>query len=301
MSFFYYIHGLYFESDIKIYELDDLPIIKRQKPDVKILISDHFIDPLINKPINTTLFSEKRVFIKMDFGYFLIENGQFIFCSPSSKASNTLISSFIIGWFMALLFQQRNRLGFHCSALSFKSQAFLISGFSGAGKSTTSISLIKQGCKYLSDDIAFTSADDGYLIYPSFPLQKVCKNELIRVGSPQKLIPIDEKKDKFALIDKDNFDGLPQKISSFFLLEVCDSQKLEYASVLGFDKVPILLNSLFLMPFFRDFGYPISIKFECLKLASSIQVIRIKRPKDIDTTDKVCNIIQHYLEEPCQL
>ena len=195
---------------------------------------------------------------------------------------------------------QRGKIGSHSTALSFKDHAFLISGISGAGKTTTAISLIERGCKYLSDDIAFTSSADNDIVYPALPMQKLCRDVAENISDDKNLVYIDEYKDKFALIDHKNFDTVPKKLAFFFLLETGNISEIKQKTVTGFEKVTLLLESLYMSPLYRKSSFPANVQSECLKLAGSVQVIRLIRPYNKDTVDKICNTIFKTLEESCQ-
>ncbi|MBR4341853.1 MAG: hypothetical protein IKP88_03925 [Lachnospiraceae bacterium] len=296
MLYHYYIYGLYFESDIQLYESEKLLYNSPVNSDVTIKTSYHFL-PETGSSNSNYSFSENRIWFSTDAGSFLIENGNSIYAAPKNDTSNNLLSAYLLGWCINFLMFQRGCLGIHCSALSHGNRAFLISGHSGAGKSTTAISLIKNGYKLLSDDIAFTSVKDGFMVYPGLPLQKMCRDIADSFCTGNNLVYIDELKDKFASIDTESFDPYPRKLSKFFKLEITDSDSVEYGVVSGFEKVSVLLNSLFMASLFRASEYPVYIKNECLKLAGEIEMIRIKRPSGKQTAVEICNIIRNYLEE----
>lgn len=59
------------------------------------------------------------------------------------------------------LFRKHGLYGVHGNALERNGRGILIAGDSGSGKSTTAISLIKQGWNYLSDDVTLLKQDSG--------------------------------------------------------------------------------------------------------------------------------------------
>ena len=301
MSFFYHMHGLYYESDIKLYEHNDLIIQNHQRSDVTIKLSDHFLPEFEKYKDKNFIFSNSRIKFKTEICAFLIEEGTRIYFAPLKETSNYMLSAYIIGWCMCYLMYQRNKLGIHCSALSYKDQAFLVSGNSGAGKSTTAMSLAKKGYKFLTDDLAFISSDNDFIIYPALPLQKICSDKIGTIKNKENLIFIDELKGKYALIDKKSFDDSPKKVTTLFKLETSKAiTKVKHDLITGFQSLSLLLDSLYMVSFFRETSFPVSVKSECLKLASKIRVINIQRPLGLDTTDEITDIIENYLEEKWQ-
>lgn len=300
MFFYYYMHGLYFESETELYDAPELELAGYHVPDVKIRISDHFLPEFEDIRDNTMISSDERIWFRTDIGSFLIEDGKMIYVSPLNTASKAELSAYIIGWCMCYLFFQRNKLGIHCSALSYKDIAFMISGESGAGKSTTALSMLKRGCGCFSDDIAFVSSDDGYMIHPSLPLQKMCTDVADSSYNKNELLYIDERKDKYALIDKNNFDTIPKPLSVLFVIRVGDTAEVEHEEISGIKKVSVILDSLFMAPFYSIKGFPNKVKAECLRMAGAVRVIMIKRPKAKETVARICDIIEKYLEEACQ-
>ena len=242
------------------------------------------------------LFSKKKILFRTDTGIFSVEDGCRIYYSPVQGASNYLLSGFITGWCMCYLFHQRNTICIHSSALSYNGKYFLVSGNSGAGKSTTAMNLIKRGCKYLTDDISFVSSNDNYMVYPGLPIQKICKDAVSSIKNRCNLFYVDDMKDKYALIDKENFDESNGKISVMFWLETGEASKVKHEEIKGFDKVNVFLGALYMTQFFKETFFPINVKAECLKISGSIRVVCITRPADIDTTDDICSIIESYLE-----
>ena len=300
MSYFYYVYGLYLKSDIKLYNSDDLICSFTPDPDIIIKTSRHFVHEFENVDGNFSLCGN-RIWFMTEAGSFLIEDGCRIYAAPDDMVSNNTLSSFLMGWCINFLMFQKNIPGIHCSALSYKNKIFLISGFSGAGKSTTSMELLKNGCHFLADDIAFCSSGNNFLIYPGLPLQKMCRDVAESLNSTENLLYIDEEKDKFASVSKENFDPVPGKPSLFFQLEVRPIDNVECCEITGFEKVSVLLRSLFMESLFKTFSYPLNIKNECLRLAGEIRIIRIRRPAGKNTLNEICKIIKNYLEESCQL
>jgi hypothetical protein len=65
------------------------------------------------------------------------------------------------GWVQVLLSLYRGKLPFHASCVSVEDRTVAIAGNSGAGKSTTAYSLLKQGHRLLVDDVSILTLTTG--------------------------------------------------------------------------------------------------------------------------------------------
>ena len=219
--------------------------------------------------------------------------------------------TYLLGFGMAMLSLQQGRLPIHCSALvSPEGGAILIAGESGAGKSTLTAKLLNRGYRFLADDMAVVDASpDGVWVYPSFPYMKLCRDAAMRQGyTPEELLYIDEKKDKFLVPCKEVFQREKVRLERFVLLgiqsekevpeERCGSIKAE--RVTGPDSMIVYKDNLFLRHLWKRQDPGIEIWQNCLKIAAQIPVLWIKRPAAGDSTAEVAAEV-HALQALCQL
>ena len=72
----------------------------------------------------------------------------------------------LIRWCLALIFALNGNIVLHGNVLSFEGDtAIAILGESGNGKSTLSLSLAKEGARFLADDLCVIERDTGRIIY----------------------------------------------------------------------------------------------------------------------------------------
>ena len=88
---------------------------------------------------------------------------------PESMPSD-IRASFVHFAIMELL-KRRGLYTFHATALEKDGQGVLIPGYSGRGKTTTFLSLLRSGYRYLSDDHPFFRAEGGRLELLPFPMK----------------------------------------------------------------------------------------------------------------------------------
>lgn len=288
----YHIYGLGIHSEIKLYNLDETEV----KCDVKIhygMISNE-IDLYMEHGLTSTM-SPTRVWFRNDVGYFVITDGNDIMIQPIGDVEEEVLASFILGWCIAFLFQLRKVTAIHSSAIEIGNQAVLIAGFSGSGKSTTALSLIESGCRYLADDIAMVDPMNELLIQPAFPQQKVCRNVAERMDKSE-LIYINEKKDKFAYHNLKDFCDEPRKLTTMFMLSPYDGDQVSMEKVTGVAKLNGVLKNLFLLDAYRAMGFTIEEKIRCLEIAGKIDIYKISRPREGDTVEIIKEMIMNTVK-----
>jgi len=197
---------------------------------------------------------------------------------------------------MALVLTQNGYSAFHCSALVYNDQAFFVSGISGAGKSTTSLELIKHGCKYLSDDIAIINSFEDMLVPPSFPIQKVCPDVSINL-SDNLLYEINNDRGKYSYLNLDDFCNTSKRLKIMFVLLIGEGDEVEIKEITGIWKYMKVLECLFLGLQYTVSSLPEEEKYRCLKIAGSIKLYTITRPKNKDTLHNITNTILRIIKQ----
>lgn len=285
----YVIYGIGIESEVKLYHLEQCEVAEREVYIHYGTVSSE-IEQYIQQGINSTM-SPVRVWFRNDIGIFVISNGNEILVQPVERATEDDIASFVLGWCIAFLFQQKGIPALHCSALEVDGKAILIAGNSGAGKSTIALSLQKLGYRYLVDDIAMIDIKNDFLIQPAFPLQKVCRNIAEEVEDSETLYYVNEKKDKFALRNMDNFCDEPRKLSTIFLLNKYDGAEVKMERLRGIVKWNAVMKNLFLRDAYMALGVPQEEVDRCLEIAGKVEVYAISRPEGRDTVAEICRKI----------
>lgn len=288
---FYRIYGIVFQTIIRFYNLIE---ITASPSDADVLV--HFgdvaddINDMIASGIKSSLNDSRAWFIN-DSGIFVIQNGNEIIVRPANEdISEEELASFVLGWALSFLFHQRGALAIHSTAININGKAVLIAGTSGAGKSTTALELIKRGFSYLTDDISIVDICNGNLVYPGFPIQKVCRNVADHLED-DRLQYVDERKDKFAYYNTTEFCADPLKLSAVFFIVKKESGELEMRELKSLEKWNVLMNSMFLFDAYRSLGIPQIEIQKCLQLAGEVRTVKISRPTDKDTLQEICDYI----------
>lgn len=241
-----------------------------------------------------TYYSPELIALGTAHGTIEVSKGSEIKIHLYPEADEKDIAPFIIGWAFAFLFTERNCTIFHCSALNINNHGVILSGVSGAGKSTTALSLIESGAKYLADDLAVISSKDVTSIIPSYPVQKVCR-DVSNSLDENKLVHINEGRDKFAYYNLDDYCDTPVKATHIILLNVNDGDEVIVTEHSRINKWMKTLECMYLSELYVTFGTPEKDKFNCLKLSEKVKVFEISRPRGKDTLKEITDIINEIV------
>ena len=242
-------------------------------------------------------------------GFYIIKNGQEIIFECREGDTPSMISGWIQGYAMAMLLLQRKILAIHCSAVAIPDKdrnggfepagAVLISGVSGAGKSSLTRKLLERGYRIMADDVAAVKFDgEKDMVFPAFPYQKLCRNEVdSRKLDHDGLIYIDEDKDKFLVPVGDVFVSEPQTLKLMAFLTVGDVKKVTIRKLTGFEQFLGFNNSLFLKVLkgpWENFPEVINLS---MKLASKCPVYQIVRPFEGDSQNIIADKLETIISE----
>lgn len=248
---------------------------------------------------------EKESFLTNYTCLLYVADGKTITYESRPDVDQKYLPNYILGWGMAMLFQQRHQAVIHCSALYNDSGAFLISGRSGSGKSTMTSMLLEKGFSFMADDTsAAILGEDGAFATPCYPYRKLCRDVVTSQSlNMDDLIYIDEDKDKFLVPYEENFPTTPKKIKALFFLEPVEAKvpgtfiEVEAIEVTGLNKLGYIRRALFLYPLLKKKNADQELFKLCLDLAGKIPIYAITRPTDRDSRTDVFNKIVELTEQ----
>jgi len=186
LEYTYWAYGLKVGSQLPFPEL--LPVLNDDSCDLTIAWGSI---PLIEETVNgfhseTYDITSTRCRIKIkDVASYFVQDGKSIVIEANESADQDSIRLFCLSNAFAAALHQRKTIPLHCAALIDKGELVLILGDSGAGKSTTLASLMKEGLKPFSDDVCvpFKDPASGLIsFFSSYPMMKFWKETLELVG-----------------------------------------------------------------------------------------------------------------------
>lgn len=292
--FYYGIYGKTIVSDLYFPQLVVLP--ERVEEDADIVIRAGVLPPELKEleKQKSWEFGDTVSWLSNLTCRFLVENGRTITYELKDGGKEAALRNYLLGFGLSMLHLQRGEMAIHCSALQKDGKAILISGNSGSGKSTTTAALLEQGFTLLADDVAVVREENGRMIcYPAFPYQKLCRN-VVEQGDydRQKLIYINEDKDKFLVPYEGPFTLDGKELCAFFCLGVLQPDAtLRMEEIVGIQKLHACVNNLFLRRLMGEERYSPFIGSRCLEIASKVRMFFIGRPDGADTLKERVNYI----------
>jgi len=304
-KYIYKIYGLLVESEIYIKELiqpsKEMDFNKNIKSDVLIKYDSmpFQIKQNINEGRSFSFKKDECWFLIEDIGIYRICNGNIIsvekLCNDEYK-----IQSFILGSSFGCLFIQRNMVALHGGTILINNKALVITGDSGAGKSTLTSNFRVKGYKFLSDDISVTDVgiNGQIIVNPAYPQQKLCRDSAIKLGLDiDKLVKIDEGRDKFAVPSKESF--ITESKTVAYMCEVGvrndELDKVEIKEVLGIQKMKLINKNIYRTEIARDIGIKDEYFKQILRIAKQIKYFKVIRPKNSFTVNEQMQLILENL------
>jgi len=288
---YYSAYGLKIKSEINLPELNEI-----DTTNFDVTVSYGNVPSKIENPvkIGVAFQAKQNEFLLNvpDIADYFVKNGNEIIVSKKENVSNSEINLFLLGSaFGAVLYQQK-KVPFHGSTVIINNKAIIISGVSGAGKSTIVASLTNKNYPLLSDDVTVLKEKNGNIIAISgFPQVKLWQDSLDMMNiSAKNLIKIRPQLEKYKFPVKNFVEGQKQ-VDSIFILTKKNTKNVEIEEIKGIEKFKILANNTYR----KQFVSALKLEKEQFKiislLAAKTKLYFIKRPNGINTIDEISNLI----------
>ncbi len=289
---FYKIFNLVLASQI---ECPELISIDAQNADITVFIGNvpKNLQYIERQEENRQINSTQLLFKVKDVANFLVENGcKITICPAVSSTPSHLIRLFLLGSALGAAQHQRNRLTLHASALSNGTDAIIICGRSGAGKSTAANQLIQHGYQLISDDLAvidFKNKDAW--VMPAYPQSKVWADTARKLNiKTNGLKRVREGLDKFAYPLQKQFYSEPCKISKVVVLEKSTIDSPRKLTLKPVEKIFFLKKYTYKKKFLNLDQLHENFKW-CAKLIGLVPIVKLERPEIKNSLDKVKQLL----------
>ena len=232
--------------------------------------------------------------------YMYIANGDTIIYELRDRSHAGAVNAYLTGWGISILFYQRGAIGIHCSCVANEKGAVIISGASGAGKSTTTAHFLENGYHLVADDLSMVEIrEDGVYACPAFPYQKLCRDAALDNGYDlNRLIYINEQKDKFLVPYSGEFSTEPVKLRCMLMLyRVSGDKSVEMEPITGIERLHHIVASMFIARLMeKKQAYAPATGEKCLKIAAAVpEMYALYRPVDRDTKKEILKIIDEHI------
>ena len=284
--FYYKMYGLLVCSEI---EIEAGYPAKEDKPDVMI----RMINPDECMPDLHIIDRTYGVVRLVDDTYFLIRNGSEIIIKANEKTNWFNVTSYIVTEALPSILFQRGIFTIHGSCIEINDGAIVITGASGAGKSSLANEFLESGYRMLADDtVGITVNDEGVYTIPAFPQRRLVADLVEHLGlEKENLIDLNEEKQKFAI----NIDSqyCPQKRTFKVLVQVYkhSGKTVEIVEITGADKLRFLMDASYEYMLYANDKLRKEEIVDMVKICNNVSFYAMYRPKQGYTTKEQMNLI----------
>lgn len=283
--FHYHSFGFHVASEIRIPLLN--PIDDSSSPDITIHRGD-----LSSYSQNQNSTAES--FYKKQTGDFLIRNGEEIIVDTEKP----LPDSFLCPEFISTILRQRHMLSVHGTAICKNGLAIIICGDHGAGKSTLAAEFIRNGWKFMTDDIAVIERDQSiFRVRPGNPVQKLWKDAIAQYQQENAIlraVPLKNTNGEFYIDARNFYQERKRCIECIVFLEKTD-RLTSVRELTGFEKITALYSCLLSGFQHSTESGDISIP-PYIDAAASIRMLKITRGTDSISAQQEFQIIHDFFE-----
>lgn len=291
----YEVFGLQVSSEI---ELDEVPIGVGR--DVWIRKGEVYRPNQATFENDVYAIEEQRFYLHIpDVGRFQVENGQTITVDPNPDATIEQLKLYLLGSCLGCILHQRQVVPLHGSVLDVEGSGLLITGQSGAGKSTIANAMIDRGYPFVTDDVAAIAfKEDVPYVHLSYPSQKLWEDVVTRweIETTRGVTRQVEGRTKFSVVRQQAF--AKEMVPLQFIFEVSPVQDLidvQMCHVTGIEKIKTLLTHTYRNELLAHLRPHESYLQQIMRIASHVCVFRIERPIDIPLEQQICDMMLEQL------
>ncbi len=224
-------------------------------------------------------------------GRFLVEDGQHITLHRGRAVDDEFLAYHFLDAVLAAVLRQRGWLVLHANAAVTPHGAVVISGESGAGKSTTLAALLQQGCTMLADDItALRLRSDGCVeALPGVPQLHLSKESAAGLGQDISDLPRHRRQRLKAAVPAQSIMAeAPATLRALYVLRSYSGEGVRVTALSGAQKFAALQECIYgpLLPEDHPGQFPLFAA-----MTDRVAVFGLERPIGRWSIDEVVKVI----------
>jgi len=240
---------------------------------------------------NEFLFRLKTV------GSYLVLNGTDIIVEQLNNSSIKDLNLFLLGSAIGAILHQRGLLPIHGSTVVKDGKAIIISGVSGAGKSSLAATLINRGYDLVADDISvLESKKNTLLVQPGIPHIKLWHDVIEKMNDkPENYEKVRDQLKKYRKPVLNAFIDKPAPPKKIIILNTKNSPGFSCEIVKGFEKFNAIKNHTYRYRFVESMDR-ISDHFKMAnQLANAVDIIKLDRPSSPILLEELADEIEKQI------
>lgn len=233
-----------------------------------------------------------------DAGAFLVRGGREIIVDPVPEADERALRLSLLGPALALILLQRGRLVLHASAIDVSGSTVAFVGGNGWGKSTIAAALHNRGHHMVTDDVMAIDIGSGCpMVIPSFPQFKLWPQAVTTLENVPETLPLVlSSSEKRTLRVTRRFAQTPLPLKRLYVL--ANRPTLEIEPLSPRQALAELMRHSYGARFGKQFLRVTGTTryfTQCVSLANSVQVCRLKRPPNLAALRELAQFVEEGL------
>jgi len=232
-------------------------------------------------------------------GSFYAIEGKKITLNPYEDADFMLIKMYLYGFLLPVVLMQRGRFPMHGSCIDIDGKSIVLSGISGAGKSSLAIAFRMAGYRLISDDLIALNESwhEGIYAHYGFPIQKITVDtaKYLKVDTVNlERIP---GEDKFIIPLESEFQKEPVPLEALFEIVTHEGEDVTVVELFGGEKLRCIIANTYNVEMIGTMGLAQEHFSYGTALAKEIKVYRLSRPTDRFTLDHQMELILKQIKK----
>lgn len=289
MNYTYWAFGLKISSEIEFPEL--LPIEFNNSADVRFKIGvtpDSISGNTHSSPFATYTINENEFLFRVEgVARYYTSMGNEIIIEPDKPVEDWRgVRLYVLASVITTVLQIKKRLPLHASALLHKNSLILITGYSGAGKSTSVAGLMKRGYSIFSDDvITLRQKGDEVIANASYPMIKLWDDTITKMDHVMfndRSFRVRNDLEKFGLFFHESFNTGEYSSSKFLILKKGEVNQFSVEKLSATEAFKEVYNQIY-RPMLMVGKEQITNAFSVItSLTNRCEVFVITRPEECD-------------------
>lgn len=206
--------------------------------------------------------------------------------------------AYLMGSILGSVLHYQNELAYHAAAIKIDMSTVLVTGDSGAGKSTTQGALLQKGANLVADDVAVIRFENNkYSVASGHPNIRLWADSAKVLGYPiEEQHRIRPNEDKYWIPVPDKFIYESQEPTHFVILKMHNESELKTTELRGAEKVKAMMEQLYTKRFIAIHNAFGEYYQRCIQFAKTVKVLQIERPETGFFHNEITDIIQDFVK-----
>lgn len=236
--------------------------------------------------------------IMPDLARFYIKGSKKVIIQILNKSRERDAINHLLTFIFGAISYKKHFFPLHGGGVVYNGEAYLFTGESGSGKSTTIAGLLKQEFPIVADDISNLFYKDGkWRVHPCFPRVKLWEDSLNLLSfSNRGEYRFKKDFNKYFVPVENSFIDKAYPVKRIYHLSTCRESTVSFNKLEGPDSIYTLRNNSFKPVMVKHFGLS-EIHFnQLLSLSKDVQVYNLIRSKEKNEFGKMITELSNHIK-----